>query len=90
MSDSQDKPRKILLGKKVIRHFAVRTGIQTGAKADTSMDASTDDSSGQLDPSKETNNTCSGNTSTGTGCTGGSRTPPPASGGVATANRCGG
>lgn len=27
---STPAPRKVLLGKKVVRHFAVRTGVQTG------------------------------------------------------------
>ena len=89
MNDSQDQPRKILLGKKVIRHFAVRTGIQTGAKATDTTTATTDDSSsGQMDPSKDTGDTCSMNTSTGTGCSGTRMSYDGGGGGVATNARC--
>lgn len=71
MNDEQGKPRKILLGKKVIRHFAVRSGIQTGVVNNTSTtDTDPGGSSGQADPSNNTstNNTCSANTSTNTNC----------------------
>lgn len=30
-TDPEAEPRKLLLGKRVIRHFDVRSGVQTGA-----------------------------------------------------------
>lgn len=56
--DTAPAPRKVLLGKKVVRHFAVRTGVQTG------------------------------NTSTGTGCSGTRMSLDGGGGGVATNARC--
>lgn len=66
--DSPSKPRKILLGKKVIRHFAVRTGIQTGAK--NSLSDVNESDTNQVDPSGNTGDACSnsGNTTTGANC----------------------
>lgn len=77
--DSSNKPRKILLGKKVIRHFAIRTGIQTGAVNSAAGSDSTDDSSSGANPSNNTGTTCSANTSTGANCTAltSVATPPP-------------
>jgi hypothetical protein len=41
---TEDQPRKLLLGRRVLRHFNVRSSIQTGAIDDSVVKtASTDD-----------------------------------------------